>query len=798
MRKLTCLLTFIFFITAASGFAQIKKANKLFKLYEYSRAIPYYLKAANSKKEEVKKEATFKLAESYRMVNNAAEARSWYKRAVQYSDVSPLSYFYLGQAARSLKEYAEAEEAFRKYAALKPDDPRGELFAGYCEQMDDWQELQPSAEVKNAKNLNSRYADFGPAFYKDGIVYASDRNPSLIEEHRYGWTNYNYLNLYQAAPKYFEDFWGDMGQPAAMSSQFNQTFHDGPAFFTRDNNKIFLTRTTKQSGDKKQEGIITYLLKIFSADIQDGKVDFKEFPFNSENYSVGHPTVSSDGNTLIFASDMPGGRGGTDLYKTTLSDAAWSAPVNLGETLNTLGHEGFPTLVNDTLLYFSSDALPGYGGQDIYLSRMIDGEWSVPENLHLPINSSYDDFSVAVSKDLTSGFFSSNRPGGMGSDDIYAFRNAKTSKKLISIPVKAQLAKLMMKGLVKDKTSGMPLEGAMVFVLNTKTNKVKVLETGPDGIYTLPAEKDVLYISKAVKPDYMDDCLNFRIMDSDTSTMYDIPRSLLLDKLEVNKSFRVENIYYDLDKWFIREDAKPALDNLVFIMKKYPITAELSSHTDCRASNAYNDELSQKRAESAVRYIVLQGVDPSRLVAKGYGETRLVNQCSDGVSCTEEEHQLNRRTEFKILSIEKRVNDNDFNPNVFTAGDEVDIYLFDPDFFRNCMGEKKPADENAERSGTQMQINTGTSANVATIAESAALCYGVQLAAVGNKLPLSDPWFKGVKDIKIYSSGKLNKYVAGCETDKSKAESLLGNIKSKGFIEAFIVKIEDNMVTIAR
>lgn len=679
-------MTFILLASAATGFAQIKKANKLFNLYDYSQAIPYYKKAAKSKKEDTKKEATFKLAESYRMVNNASEARSWYKRSLQYSDVAPINYFYLGQAARTLQEYKEAEQAFRKYAALVPDDPRGEMYAEFCELMEEWKELEPSAEVKNAKNLNSKYSDFGPAFYKDEVVFTSDRNPSLIEEHRYGWTNYNYLNLYKSTPKYFEDFWGDIGSPAVMSAQFNQTFHDGPAFFTHDNNKMFLTRTNKKAGEKGEEGILTFLLKIFYTDIQDGKTEFKAFPYNSEQYSVGHPTVSADGNTMIFVSDMPGSIGGTDLYKSSLTDGSWSTPVNLGETLNTIGNEAFPTLVNDTLLYFSSDGHPGYGGQDIFVSRLIDGEWSVPENLYAPINSSYDDFSIVVSNNLTSGFFSSNRPGGLGSDDIYAFRNAKPAVKAIPA-IAGKGAPLMMSGVVKDKNTGNPLDEAMVFVLNTKTNKVKVLETDPDGVYSMPAEKDVLYLSKAVKPEYMDDCLNFRIMKEDTSSMFDIPRPLLLNKLEVNKSFKVENIYYDLDKWFIRDDAKPALDNLVDIMKKYPITAELSSHTDSRASNAYNDELSQKRAESAVRYIVLQGVAPSRLTAKGYGETRLVNRCSDGVECTEDEHQQNRRTEFKILSIDTKVQKDAFNLNAFNPGDEVDVYLFDPDFFRDCMGE---------------------------------------------------------------------------------------------------------------
>ena len=794
MRKLTCLLTFIFFAAAATGFAQIKKANKLYNLYDYSQAIPYYIKAAKSKKEETKKEATFKLAESYRMVNNATEARSWYKRSVQYSDVAPINYFYLGQAARTIQEYAEAEQAFRKYAAMVPDDPRGEMYAGYCALMEDWKELEASAEIKNARNLNSKYADFGPAFYNDGLVFTSDRNPSLIENHRYGWTNYNYLNLYNSTPKYFEDFWGDMGQPVAMSSQFNKTFHDGPAFFTNDGAKMYLTRTSKQAGDKREEGILTYLLKIFSADIQDGKTEFKAFPYNSENYSVGHPTVSSDGKIMIFVSDMPGGTGGTDLYKSTFADGKWSTPVTLDEKLNSIGNEVFPTLVNDTLLYFSSDGHPGYGGQDIFVSRLMDGEWSDPENLYAPINSSYDDFSIVLSNDLTSGFFSSNRSGGLGSDDIYAFRNAKPPVKVISAVAKGKVAPLMMKGMVKDKTSGLPLEGAMVFVLNTKTNKVKVLETAPDGLYSMPAEKDVLYISKAVKPEYMDDCLNFRIMDGDTSAMFDIPRPLLLDKLEVNKSFRVENIYYDLDKWFIRDDAKPALDNLVNIMKKYPITAELSSHTDCRASNAYNDELSQKRAEAVVRYITLQGVDPSRLVAKGYGETHLVNQCSDGVSCTEEEHQQNRRTEFKILSIEKRINDADFNPNVFKAGDEVDVYLFDPDFFRNCMGDMSTSEGYVDAPNPNVPTSGDRLANDPKTVVSTTSCYGVQMAAVGNKLPVSDPWFKGIQDIKIYSSGKINRYVAGCEMDRSSAETLLRNIQGKGFNEAFIVKIVDDKV----
>jgi len=797
MRKLIFLLSFLILAFAFDGFAQIKKANRMYDLFKYSRAVPYYQKAAKSSKEDVRKEATIKLADCYRYINDPQEARSWYMRAVEFDNIDPVNFFYLGQAARAMQEYDQAREAFLRYAELVPNDPRGSVYAGYCDLMVDWAAKGESAEVKNVRNLNSQYSDFGPAFFGDGLIYASDRNPSLLEDKRYGWTNFNYLNLYQAEPRYFKDFWRDMNNPVTMSTRFNQTYHDGPAYFTPDNNMIFLTRTRIEKVRQGKSDILTFMLKIYYGELSNGKVEYKDFPFNSNNYSVGHPTVSNDGNTMIFVSDMPGGNGGSDLYQTVLSGGLWTTPVNLGITINSFGNEVFPTLVNDSILYFASDGHPGYGGLDIFVSRNINGEWSVPENLYAPINSSYDDFSIAVNKDLSSGFFSSNRPGGLGNDDIYAFRNARPAVKTISIPPVLPQP-LVMKGVVKDKSSGKPLEGANVFILNTKTNKVKVLQTGPDGIYSMPAEKEILYLSKAVKPDFIDDCLNFRIAQGDTSKQFNIPRDLLLDKLEVNKSFRVENIYYDLDKWFIREDAKPALDNLVDVMKKYPISAELSSHTDSRATNAYNEELSQKRAEAAVRYIVLQGIDPSRLVARGYGENNLVNQCADGVTCTEDEHQANRRTEFKILSIDKTITNDEFDPSVFKVGDEVDVYLFDPSFFRRCFGDNTvKADKKVSEQQNVVKTEIIPVTEVKN-ADSQAACFGVQIAAVPNVMPVNDPWFKGVKDIKIYKSGNLNKYIAGCETTIEAALALQKEIRSKGFAEAFVVKIQNDQVLSAK
>lgn len=344
---------------------------------------------------------------------------------------------------------------------------------------------------------------------------------------------------------------------------------------------------------------------------------------------------------------------------------------------------------NNTLLYFASEGHPGYGELDLFASRKVNGIWETPENLKAPLNSSYDDFSMIISKDLTSGFFSSNRPGGQGSDDIYAFRKAIQPEKKQVIDQLLLPASSSIVGYVKDKTSKMPLADTRVFVLNTRTNKVKVLNTDMNGYFSMPVETGVLYAARAVKPDYLTDCLNFRIEFNDTSTVKNTPSDLLLDKLEVDKVFQLENIYYDLDKWAIREDAKPALDNLVSMLKQFPVRIELSSHTDCRASTRYNNALSQKRAEAAVAYITYRGIDPLRIVPKGSGETNPVNNCIDGVNCSEAEHQANRRTEFKILSIDKPLNKNQFDPTVFKEGEELDIFVFDPEFFDNCFGSSQ-------------------------------------------------------------------------------------------------------------
>jgi len=791
MKTLKIAIAALFILSGFHAFAQLKKANKQFELYRYSKAIPLFEKASNSNDEKIRREATLRLADCYRFVNDAAEARSWYQKASEFPNPEPMTFFYLGQAARSLQDYEQARTAFLKFAELVPGNPRGKLYAGFCDTVSGWKDLPPSAEVKNAENLNSQYSDFGPTFYKQGIVYASDRNPSLLETERYQWTNFNYLDLYQSEPKYYKDFWADMQQPTSMSTKFNQSFHDGPASFNGENS-IFITRTGVDPAKKNESKIRTYLLKIYYARLIDNKIEYKAFPFNNDKYSVGHPSVSADSTTMIFVSDMPGGSGESDLYVSHLTNGVWGTPVNLGSEINSVGSEVFPTIGNDSTLYFASDGHPGYGGLDLFVSRKVNGKWTTPQNMLAPVNSSYDDFSFAISDDLKGGFFSSNRPGGKGNDDIYAFRMQQVA------PVIPAKPSVMLAGFVKEKSTRLPLPGAGVYVLNTRTNKVKILQSDATGAYSMPAEKGVLYVVKSEKQDYIDDCINFRIDEQDQTINYAVPRDLLLDKLEVNRVFAVENIYYDLDKWFIREDAKPALDNLADIMKKYPITAELSSHTDCRASNAYNDELSQKRAESAVRYIVLQGVDPSRIIAKGYGETKLINQCADGVNCTEPEHQANRRTEFRILSIDKPAKGKKFDPSLFKVGENVDVYLFDPEFFQECFGIKaQPAvEEKFKESATA--VSTTQAAVIPPANIQAADCYCVQLLATSTELSANSKELKGIKDARSYYTGKWYKYVTGCEKTYEEAAILQKSVIEQGFPQAFVVKIENGKIVSAR
>jgi outer membrane protein OmpA-like peptidoglycan-associated protein len=362
-------------------------------------------------------------------------------------------------------------------------------------------------------------------------------------------------------------------------------------------------------------------------------------PFNSDEYSCGHAALSPDGKTLYFISDMPGGCGGTDIYKTVMtvkndSSIQWSAPENLGDVINTAGNEMFPYVHKDGTMYFSSDAHNTLGGLDIFSSVFENGKWSSPENLNYPINSSKDDFAFVLNDDNKTGYISSNRND---LDKIYE----------ISLPDPV----FILKGIVSDKNTGAVIENASVEMLNKKSGSKEMLFTNKKGEYQAKLKAETSYSIQAEKEGYLkpnpQEVTTVGKKRSET-----FKADFKLEKLVLDKPIAIENIYYDLDKWDIRKDAALELDKFVILLNNNPqIIVELSSHTDSRADDNYNQVLSEKRARAAVKYVIKKGVSPNRLKWKGYGESQLVNRCSNGVDCFEEEHQQNRRTEFKITKL---------------------------------------------------------------------------------------------------------------------------------------------------
>ena len=832
--------------------AQISQADKLFNSYSYSLAIPLYLKIAQKPGDPDRNYAIVRLADCYRLSNDQLNAKAWYSRAVTLPNSENINWLYYGLALQSSQEYDLAKDAFEKYDYLTPNDPRGKAYAAFSVEAEKLSAIPPAFEIKNVASLNSERSDFGPAFYSDGIIFVSDRRQNFLNNKKYEWTNSNYLDLYFATPKYLDEFFQEMNEPKSFSGKFNQTYHDGPASFARHDSLLYLTRAEKGNEKKDTDNFRTDRLKIFYSRYNGSWSKTEPFFLNSDSYSIGHPVLTPDGNTIYFVSDMTGGSGGTDIYSCKWNAGQWDQPVNLGTSVNSFGNEMFPA-INGDQLYFASNGFAGFGGLDIFKSTLSNGKWSKAENMGVAINSSFDDFALVLDARGKKGFFSSNRPGGKGSDDIYACKliDRKLQKKPCSdaetLEQRLQDSlSVTISGFVRDKQTLKPLPNTTVFLLNTQTGKVKVLKTDANGRFQATGSKGILYVAKGMENNYLSDCFNFRFETTDTAHFLSTPKDLLLDRLELNKTIRIgsmdyfiETIYYDFNKWFIRPEAGKELDKLVQVMKENPVTVELGSHTDSRGSKEYNIDLSQKRAESAVRYIVLQGIEASRITAKGYGESQPINHCTDGKLCSPREHQANRRTEFKVTGFTKTVANSDYDMSKFANNEEIPVYLLDCNFFSDCLQDRRMTKTKTTQANTETvpvenkiqptattpvkvkkqlkEVKEARPANlenpVATekqtkkaepvdvkekaiepaqtkqtvTTNSASASYRVQVFALNRHKSLIDPEFEDLLDVQMYFEDGMYKYTTGVFDTHEEAQQYRSEMVRNGFSDAFVV-----------
>jgi len=651
MKKIligTSLSAYCLFVFSFSASAQyvLKDADKQYELFNYSKAIDLY-EQAYKKKETL--HTAERLASAYALVYNYKQAESWYAIAAKMPGSSPENVLAYAQALQRNSKYSEAKVQYLDYSDKNKNvsEKQRAVWLASCDSALKWIRNPKKIELINQKTLNSTQSDWGAVNYQGGVVFTSDRSNTGLNTQEskpflrfdgtkepdkkvYGWTGNGYLKLYiKPSPN-------DSLQLFPIKT--GTRYHVGSASFTADGKTMYftLTRITDELERLKKQPT-TVNVEIFSS-TKDANGVWSEpvsFAYNNVNkYSVGDPFISADGSSLYFASNMPGGQGGTDIYVCLKTDGgAWGKPINL-EEVNTEGNERSPVFDEKDNFYFSSDGRVGMGGLDVYRALKEKGKIGYIENMGYPFNSPHDDFGFSLNEKGGIVYLSSNREGGLGSDDIY------------TIDQKMILA-FRLEGRVSDKDSNQPVAGALV-TLERVNGTVLKTETDENGHYNFNLAKESEYHVSAEKTNYRSDVKSLTTIGLTTSSV--LTQNLQLEAIVINKAIKLENIYYDFDKWNIRPDAAIELDKLVKIMIDNPtIWIELGSHTDSRGKDSYNLKLSQKRAESAVEYIISRGVDKNRIAAKGYGETQLLNKCASGVNCTEEEHQLNRRTEFKIV-----------------------------------------------------------------------------------------------------------------------------------------------------
>lgn len=617
----------------------VNKADEQYRSYSFRPAIDIYQKVLD--KGYVSADLLESLGNSYYFTANYEEAAKVYRQLLEtYPEESgPEYYFRYGQSLKSLGSYKASDSVMTRFSEMTAKDIRAMRFKSESEYRQEIEANSGRYEMGQFA-FNSTYSDFAPAFYKEGLIFSSDRDTGNLARYRHSWNSRDFLDLYKINIDS-----ASMGRVVKLDN-INSRMHESTSVVSPDGNTLYFTRNNFAEGkyQRDQEGFVR--LKIFRATLEDGKwVNPEDLRFNSDSYSVAHPALSPDGKTLYFASDMPGSLGQSDIFKVAVNeDGTFGSPQNLGSGINTEARETFPFVTSEEILYFSSDGHPGLGGLDVFATKIKREDYSGRVlNVGASVNSKEDDFTFVFNEETRRGYVASNREGGMGDDDIYSFLETRPLVFDCLQPIT---------GTVRDKISNEVLADATVKIIDEANIEKMSATTDTGGEYTLSCDCNQGNFIRAMKEGYIPAEEYIEANDGKPRIVdFYLEREIVTAGFgdDLAKLLQLSTIYFDFDKYNIRPDAAIEIEKVIAAMEKYPtLKIKANSHTDSRGPDAYNLWLSQKRAEATVAYMISKGIAAERLQGEGYGETRLVNECDDGVRCSAEAHQRNRRAEFII------------------------------------------------------------------------------------------------------------------------------------------------------
>ncbi len=627
----------------ASSFAQerlVTKGNDRYQTYSFSPAIDIYQRVLDKGYET--QDLLQKLGNAYYFTSDYEKAAEIYKQLTEKYDkeVGPAYYFRYSQSLRSLGDYQNADTLMDKFTTMTEGDSRAATFKSEKEYMAEIAKNSGRYDIAPFE-YNTEYSEFAPSLYKQGLLFSSDRDTGNLARYRHTWNSKDFLDLYKVNTD-------SASQNAVVKlDNVNSRLHESTSITTQDGNTLYFTRNNFKDGKyvKDENGVVR--LKIFRATLVDGQwSQLEDLEFNSDTYSTAHPALSADGKTLYIASDMPGTLGESDIFKLSINeDGSFGDAVNLGSKINTEARETFPYVTTEDILYFASDGHPGLGGLDVFATKIKDQTYDNKIfNVGKPVNSKRDDFTFVFAEESRKGYFASNRAGGIGSDDIYSFLETK--------PLVFECVQ-QISGTVRDKISNDLLVGATVKVIDENNEEILSTITDSDGNFNLTLDCNQGNFVRAMMQGYVPAEEYLTKSDGKPRVM-----DFYLEREKVTAGFgddlakllQLSTIYFDFDKYNIRPDAEVEIQKVIAAMDKYPsLKIKANSHTDSRGRDDYNLWLSQKRAESTVNYMISKGIAADRLSKEGFGESRLVNRCDDGVRCSRIEHELNRRSEFIIL-----------------------------------------------------------------------------------------------------------------------------------------------------